>query len=273
MKRIKAISLTSGVNDWLANTREPHVLHVFDRACNLINEQKDVLSIVAPKIGNGPFNLVLETDSLFVEHLSIESIVSASANQLVLGDLTIHTAGAQLWDASPDWELLNSRRDEIAQRMLALTFPDHQFSNPLTASLSSALLEADVSAAKTIASKLAGLGQGLTPSGDDFMMGALHAAWILHPPKVATDLAQGVAESAAPLTTSLSAAWIRSAGRGEAGELWYQFFNALVAGDEIRIKESVEKILAVGETSGADALAGFTGALKSWVEDISATGA
>jgi hypothetical protein len=90
-------------------------------------------------------------------------------------------------------------------------------------------------------------------------MGALHAAWILHPRHVATLLAQGVAESAAPLTTSLSAAWIRSAGRGEAGIRWHELFESLTIGDEIRIKESIEKILAVGETSGADALAGFAG--------------
>lgn len=278
MNSIEAISLTLAVNDWLANSHHPRLLHLFDRACNLINERREVLSIVTPEIGDGPFNLVVPTDLFFIQRLSLETSISTSAYQLNLGNLTIDTENATLWNPCPDWEMLHSKKDEIAKRLTQLPITNYftqggidmplaVASVPSTApglqslvsDLSSALAAADISTAKDIASKLAGLGQGLTPSGDDFLMGALYAAWILHPREVASGLAQRVAESAAPLTTSLSAAWIRSAGRGEAGELWHQFFDALVSGDEIEIQKRVENILAVGETSGADALAGFVG--------------
>ena len=99
------------------------------------------------------------------------------------------------------------------------------------------------------------------------MMGAMYASWIIHPSEVASVLAKGVADTAAPLTTSLSAAWLRSAGKGEAGILWHEFFDALLLKDRARIEESKKKILAVGETSGADALAGFTGVFASWMEE------
>ena len=62
---------------------------------------------------------------------------------------------------------------------------------------------------------------------------------------------------AAPLTTSLSAAWLRSAGRGEAGILWHEFFDALSLGDSSAIQLQITKLLSIGHTSGADALAGF----------------
>lgn len=270
MNSVNVISLTSAVNIWLAKSRHPRILHVFGCACNLIDERGEILSIVTPEIGNGPFNLVVKTDILFTEHLSVESAVSVSADDITLGGLNIPTAKAKLWNAMPDWNLLHSARDNISGQLTKLPIANYreaslwdsspilQFSNSLVSSIVTADLPSSLFAAK----RLAGLGQGLTPSGDDFLMGALHAAWILHPQEVASGLARSVAESAAPLTTSLSAAWLRSAGRGEAGELWHQFFDALVSGDEIRIKSSVEKILAVGETSGADALAGFVGVLS-----------
>jgi len=119
------------------------------------------------------------------------------------------------------------------------------------------LVNADISSARKVTSELAGLGIGLTPAGDDLIMGAIYAVWIIHPLKIASILAQEVADTAAPLTTSLSAAWLRSAGRGEAGILWHEFFDALVSGDASRIQETMKNILAVGETSGADALVGF----------------
>ena len=80
-------------------------------------------------------------------------------------------------------------------------------------------------------------------------------------------LAEEIAGAAAPLTTSLSAAWLRSAGKGEAGILWHEFFDALIDSDAARIQETMDKILAVGETSGADALAGFIGLLAAWREE------
>ena len=117
---INALSLAPDVNDWLANSRHPRILHVFDHACNLINERREVLSIVTPQIGNGPFNLVIEDDILFSDHLNLESPVSVFPNQLNLGDLTIHTEDAKLWSPRPDWETLHARRDDILSQLMSL---------------------------------------------------------------------------------------------------------------------------------------------------------
>lgn len=295
---INAISIAPAARDWLANTHHPRVLHLFDHACNLINVRGEVLSIVTTQIGNGPFNLVIprfrkpferlsdgdeagQTSEVFSE-FDLQSTISINAKQLNLGDLAINTGDSELWYPSPDWERLHAMRDDILNQIMSLqatpSDAEGKPNNPLTtpfpvtiyqslvSDLCSALATVDISSAIKIASKLSGLGAGLTPVGDDFMMGAIYATWIIHPPEIASAFANAIAETAAPLTTSLSAAWLRSAGKGEAGILWHAFFESLLAGNTADIQLQITRLLSVGATSGADALAGFTGTFSCWAE-------
>lgn len=265
MRPINAFSIAPDGKDWLANTRYPRILHVFGRACNLINDRREVLSIVTPQIGNGPFNLVSEDDVLFSKHLSLQSPISIFLNHLTLGNLTINTAAAKLWSPRPNWEVLHAKRDNILNQLSFLPTTRPLLPNSPVSSLSHALANADLCSSLNAAQKLAGLGQGLTPAGDDSILGTIYAAWIVHSPEVASVLAEEVANTAAPLTTSLSAAWLRSAGRGGAGILWHEFFDALISSDPARIQEAMDKILDVGETSGADALVGFINLFIGWM--------
>jgi Protein of unknown function (DUF2877) len=259
MQRINAVSLTHHVKDWLADSNHPRILHIFDNVCNLINERREILSIVTPEIGNGPFNLILEKDFLFSGYLSPESQILIFPTQLKLGNLSIQILNANLWSPIPDWESLQAKRAEILSRIASLPVNTLQPSLPthLLSTFSAAILVPDLATCLAAAKQLAGLGQGLTPAGDDFIFGAILAAWIIHAPEVAKSLVEEITNAAAPLTTSLSAAWLRSAGRGEAGIRWHEFFESLVSDDPLSIQGAMDKILAVGETSGADALAGF----------------
>lgn len=279
MRSIKALSLAPAVNDWIANSRDPRILHVFDHACNLVNERKEVLSIVTPQIGNGPFNLVLEEEVCFTAHLNLESPIASVHGQLQLGELNLNTRDAKLWLPYPDWKKMHAKKRDIFKQLTSLSMAnslkpggidmirgyhpsllkyreaDYQFSNSLISSLSIR----DLPSALVAARKLAGLGPGLTPAGDDFLIGAIYAAWIAHPAEVATILAQKVANAAAPLTTSLSAAWLSAAGRGEAGIMWHTLFDALLQSNQAAAQLQITQLLSVGHSSGADALAGFLG--------------
>ena len=267
MSTVNALFLTSTASDWLANTHHPAVLHIFDRACNLINEHRKVLSIVTPEIGNGPFNLVIESNPQFNSHIDLESSISMNPTTLCLGSFTIHTQKARLWDARPDWKTLHANRGAILQQVSLLSNPKPPISNLRSSnSLSSSLAAADLRCSVTAAKQLAGLGQGLTPSGDDYITGALYAAWIIHPHDVTERIAREIATIAIPLTTSLSAAWLSAAAKGEAGVMWHTFLDALVAGEPSDIEVQVSNILSTGATSGADALAGFIDTLISYTE-------
>lgn len=271
MQSIRTHTLAPSVNDWLTKTRHSRILHVFDHACNLTNEDREVVSIVTPRIGNGPFSLVVEPELFFPEHVDAQTPVSVEANQIRLGDLLISTDSATQWNPRPNWERLHASRDSIPNlsihlpaRSLPVRLPTHysQFPIHLIPSLTSAFTYADIPTAKQTASHLAGLGIGLTPSGDDIIMGAIYAAWIIHPREIASVLGSEVAETASALTSSLSATWLKSAGRGEAGSLWHQLFERMLTGENIQSK--INNILAVGHTSGADALTGFTGVMTCW---------
>jgi len=281
MPSLNALSLAPDVNNWLENSHSPRILQVFDQACNLINERREVLSIVTPQIGNGPFNLVVEAHLLFSEHIDVESSVFMVGSQLKLSSLTIDLANAKLWDPRPEWELLHSKRTKIIGHTTLLPISTYQPALPtdLLSTFSASVASGNLPASIPAARGLAGLGSGLTPAGDDFIMGALYAAWIIHLPGVASVLAQQIADTAAPLTTSLSAAWLRSAGKGEAGILWHEFFDVLnsvgrtlAPGASAGVANptyAMNRILSVGETSGADALAGFTGVFRCWAENRS----
>jgi hypothetical protein len=266
MRSIRTLSVTSEVNDWLAKTRHPGILHVFDDVCNLVNDERRVLSIVTPRIGNGPFNLVVENQLLFSENLQVGSPVSILGTRLILGDFTLHPAEAKCWSPFPDWQRLHNNRLHIAGQCIALPIPYSQIQNTLRGGLTFAFANGDLSASTSIAVKLAGLGVGLTPAGDDFMLGALYAVWMIHPQQTAMWLANTVVNATVPLTTTLSAAWLRAAGRGEAGIAWHEFFSALIHGNSMQIQLTMNKILATGATSGAEALAGFIGTFISYAE-------
>lgn len=256
---INALSRTPEVKDWLISSRQPRLLHIFENVCNLINERRNILSIVTLAIGDGPFNLVIDENIVFSKYLDIAAPVSVSADALAIGDLNIFTSAAKIWSPRPDWALLQSRKNRILDQLVSLSTLCSPSSLPawLISTFINSIITGDVSACLAAVKKLAGLGIGLTPAGDDFILGSLYAAWIIHPPESASVLGGKIANFAAPLTTSLSAAWLRSAGRGEAGILWHEFLDALIASDDRRAYETGKRIAAVGATSGCDALTGF----------------
>jgi hypothetical protein len=105
------------------------------------------------------------------------------------------------------------------------------------------------------AASLAGLGGGLTPAGDDFLIGVMLWAWLAHP--TPERFCQLVFEAAAPWTTTLSAAFLRAAAGGECSASWHCLLAALKGHEPASLVAAVRDVLAQGSTSGADALAGF----------------
>jgi len=120
MTSINAVSIAPDARDWSTNSCQPRILHVFDRACNLINERREVLSIVTQQIGNGPFNLVIDGPVIFSKQLNVESQISLDTNRLRVGEITINTNNAKLWSPRPDWETLHAKKDSIIDQIMSL---------------------------------------------------------------------------------------------------------------------------------------------------------
>jgi len=120
----------------------------------------------------------------------------------------------------------------------------------------------DGEAVAGVAARLAGLGLGLTPSGDDLLAG-FAAAWILVGEARGLDAAarQRVARAlyagAQASASRLGRVWLEHALRGELPEPMTRFVAVLLAAESCGLEPAVRGMLAVGASSGTDWAVGF----------------
>jgi hypothetical protein len=280
---------------WEALRRAPlggRVLAVFRHACMLLLPGDEVVALVLSEIGNGPLNIVLE--KLYPSSRWVQSGVFSAAelamavvlegSRLRIGEIEVRLGGAETWEPRPNWERLRRNRRGIEERLpfLRIFAPVHSPEGSLLSlvaaepdltayrhgSVRSAITGSqgalrclqegwagDLSELQSGGARLSGLGEGLTPAGDDFLTGVMLWAWLAHP--VPERFCQCLLESSAGHTTMLSAAFLRAAAEGQCSVSWHGLLAALDGGTEHRLAEAVTRVMSFGHTSGADALAGF----------------
>lgn len=275
---MKAIYFSPMAARWLQSS-SPRILHVFERACNLVNGRGDILSLVGTEVGPGPFAVVLPLTQPFDRLASLASPVNIKGASIQLGRVTIDTAEATLWQPVPEWRLLRQRRKCLYSHHPAIhevLASSPEADTQLAASARSRLAQAATALLHGIAvgdetvcldgaRRLAGLGAGLTPAGDDFLMGVIFALWSTRSEAEASSLAIAIADAAVPRTTALSGAWLRAAARGEAAQPWHDLINRLARPNPSSVNDALARIISIGHSSGADALAGFATALANLV--------
>ncbi len=222
----------------------------FRRAINLAWDD-GVLALVTSELDVGPFHLVVETLPDLEAHIAP---VWEQPSVLRLGACLLDCSAVQPWEPLPRWAALRPAPALWAyftQRLADLTCP--AYLRPHVVALQRALDRGAVEALVEAARALAGLGVGLTPSGDDVLAGVmlrLHLEGLAH-------LTPFLYAAAAPRTTRLSRAFLAAARDGLVNAAWMRLLHALHAGTPSTLEEAVQRILAYGATSGADMLMGF----------------
>ena len=124
--------------------------------------------------------------------------------------------------------------------------------SPALARLEETTATGDATAWLVAATRLLGLGPGLTPSGDDCLVGWLAGARASGPrgQRLAATVGATLVAVAVERTTPLSRAFLAAAAAGHVAVPVREF---VTSPDEPRLRG----LLAVGETSGADVLAGY----------------
>ena len=117
-----------------------------------------------------------------------------------------------------------------------------------------ALESGDRRAAADVATHLIGLGPGLTPSGDDALVGIEAALHALDSP-MAGFLSLAV-DDVEDRTTALAATLLRHAAAGEFAERLHTLLGALLGPDDGTISTAIDRATAWGATSGTDTLVG-----------------
>ncbi len=126
------------------------------------------------------------------------------------------------------------------------------------------LVAADATAVGAGTRALVGNGPGLTPSGDDALVGLLAVLHRVGPTKLCSDALRLLAESVDALlgrTTSIGAHYLRLAIDGHFGEHLTDLVDALGSGNGVGTGQ-VARVRATGATSGADALVGVVAGLQ-----------
>ena len=123
---------------------------------------------------------------------------------------------------------------------------------PALAALFAATRAREAADCVAAARRLLGLGPGLTPAGDDCLVGWLAGAWVAGPEgRALVEATAGVLlEAARTLTGRLSCAFLAAAVSGQAAEPFYGFVSTPDG-------THLAHLLALGATSGADLLGGY----------------
>lgn len=303
--KAKTISLPAVA--WIDRGLPARMLHIFRHACNLINDDGEILSIVSGKVGQAPFAIEVDTDKRtnwgytgFQGWVDTSSEISFQDNWLIISDYPIDISDAELWDPKLNLESLYKKRGSIFRslpRLMAIlnsplfsetcagilghVLPEeidrsmrhdrdlsHGFYSAMiqpARSLCCGLAREDLVLSQESARRLVGLGPGLTPAGDDFIMGAILGAHFSGHQELASQLLEGIAGELAGRTNALSMAFLCCASRGEASIAWHDLRDALIIGSGSQLTGACYRILRSGHSSGADALAGFI-AVTAWLE-------
>ena len=116
------------------------------------------------------------------------------------------------------------------------------------------------------AESLVGLGPGLTPSGDDALVGmAAVVTAMAAPGSLDATFLGSVAAQAPARTTLVSATFLRHASAGEFSAGMHQLMSVLIGPDAADARVAIERFVAYGATSGADTLVGVLMGLDALV--------
>lgn len=256
------------------------VAGVFERSFYL-QCGEDFLCVGVPAIGNGPLTLIADFGATRRGQFGVRAGEGAeiSARQISLGALGLGLDRCKVWRPSA-WP--TAPRDAFSAQAFAALARSVASDAPAEG-LARAAFGMPSALAALPARRLAqfelwlagarggenrspdcvrdliGLGHGLTPSGDDFLSGALAMLDALGKSRIRAALADIIVPAAPPLTSPLSAGFLRATAAGHYGEQLYDTVAALVGGD---ITAAVASARDIGHSSGWDMLAGAATALR-----------
>ncbi len=266
--RSQAIAVSRLSRDVAARFRDApsaagSVHSVFERAVNLRWHDGHLVTLQEPGALSAPFAAVVDH---LPRRLLPDMAVRRRAGVLEIDGVQIDwRRGAMVDTAMPE-----SVRGSTPALVAMLTSADRRYSRGLDSAqgrraralLASALSRRDAAGFGEGALGLIGLGEGLTPAGDDCLVGALAViqrfsrAWLLDNPQ----LSAAVGQAAETGTTEIAREFIAHALNGHFSECLIELLTADSPQDA---RDAAARLLAMGATSGADTLVGIRLALEA----------
>jgi Protein of unknown function (DUF2877) len=263
------------------------VIHsVFDQACNIRVDDGRLLALLLPCLGNVPHGARISTPAgfAFARHLAVGEPVGCRANVLRTSGLSIDLGTAKPWQAElaaagvdlrvpqvlrawrTAWRMLEQDRPRAGDAQVALL---SRTVDRRGLRLARAARHLRVPEAARAVEDLIGCGPGLTPSGDDLIVGLLAGLWSTagdDPARYRFRQALCAAVGAAAgATGDISRAYLAQATRGRFAEplatLAARIGDGAMVGD---IEQVSAAALRVGHSSGGDGVLGLLLGLAAW---------
>jgi len=253
---------------------------VFAHACNLMCGDT-LLTIAAWRVGDGPTMLRLADGAVpdLRAAFDVGDRVVWHRDILRSAAVELRLRRVQIWRPAAPRRVLTPAR--IDARLLAVAASLAQCQRgrssilvadgaPTVAALRDACRTFDVESAVRHAARLVGWGEGLTPAGDDFLIGLLAG---LDPfvdgddrPGRMRDAIAILVASCAQRTTPIAAHYLKLAAGGHYNEPLVGLRNALLAEDDWQVVDQVlRRAIAIGASSGADTVRGLLAGLAAWL--------
>lgn len=275
---------------------------VFRQACNLWLEPGTLLTLLPCQKGNVPHGIRLDTSShsVFPHALRVGQPVACRGGILRIdgADFSVDLRNARLWHVDLQTMQIDCRRPAQAQVWAIAwselnTYPRRSdlsgimegvspSEKPPTASevllqqsahavptLLQATRDFQFEDARTSIRLLIGLGPGLTPSGDDFLVGYMAGLWCTaraHPSRMRflKDLGSELSE-VSRITNAISCAYLRSSAKGHVSEALAKLAQQLnQANNMSSVRAATRAALQVGHTSGSDGVLGMLLGCLAW---------
>ena len=280
---LQALSVGAGV----ASCRFSGVVHsVIRQACNIRTAGGSLLTLLAPQLGNAPHGVRIELPSgfAFSDHLRAGQRVGCRAAVLRVAGagFAVGLAGAKRWRSQLETLGIDLSRPAVglARQGAWQALADHRqclgkdpFRDAVHArglALARASRALSVPEAAAAVRRLIGCGPGLTPAGDDLVVGFLGGLWSTRGGDPARrrflDALAAIVTAAAEATGDISRAYLQHATLGSVAEPIARLSRAIGEGDLPEVERASGNALRVGHTSGGDSVRGLLLGLVCWSE-------
>ncbi len=284
---MRALSADAALSDCLsALPRHGRVHSVFERVINIEIGSGRLLTLAHRDSDNAPDTVVVDLGSWTALGLTPGIDASLSGRRIVLGNGgSISLGHARPWHGrlpayAPDDAILRANlpvaRDHVERHgkgigpgrsagaaSTALDTATAGAFRRATRGLCEAIARGDEPAALEHVDRLVGLGPGLTPSGDDFLLGLLAALNLPDSPcRAWRRIGKRVVECARTQTHLISAAALRHAADGRVRASVIRLCDALMTAASTTTLDAVDRVLGIGSSSGTEIALGVLAGLR-----------
>jgi Protein of unknown function (DUF2877) len=279
---------------------------IFKKTTNIAFDET-MLALLSDELPHMPNCVRLNSVAMneLLSDLEIGMEVCISNDTLIISpcNFSFCLSGTLAWEPRPDVTAYNWDRETVAlhTRLLAQSLAKKQYQEGLVPLVGPLLLQQPLQATplskmampqlrmlaqaafhqndagiQEATRRLAGLGPGLTPSGDD-VLGGFAAVMSLLSTQLSADsisrvyIASIISSVAKPRTTKLSGVLLEHASRGEIAEQFASLLLTLtLPADEFEtVQKAADRALAFGSSSGGDTLLGILLGLRTLEGEVS----